>query len=49
MQRPVPVGTGDSDTIDDSGPDSYSFLEHRRYLDRLLEQIKPGERDHGRW
>jgi haloalkane dehalogenase len=33
------IGHGDSDKLDDSGPDSYSFLEHRRYLDGFLSQI----------
>ena len=30
---------GDSDKLKNSGPDSYSFLEHRKYLDALLEEI----------
>src|SRR2546430_16071005 len=38
------IGMGDSDKLDDSGPDSYSFLEHRRYLDGFLERIELGER-----
>src|SRR5207302_1174056 len=38
------IGMGDSDKLDDSGPDPYSFLEHRRYLDGFLEQIELGER-----
>jgi haloalkane dehalogenase len=33
------IGMGDSDKLDDPGPDSYSFFEHRRYLDGFLEQI----------
>ena len=33
------IGMGDSDKLDDSGPDSYRFVEHRKYLDALLEQI----------
>jgi haloalkane dehalogenase len=36
------IGMGDSDKLDDSGSDSYSFLEHRRYLDGFLEQIGVG-------
>jgi haloalkane dehalogenase len=38
------IGMGDSDKLDDSGPDSYSFREHRRYLDGFLEQMELGER-----
>jgi haloalkane dehalogenase len=30
---------GDSDKLGDSGPGSYRFVEHRRYLDALLEQL----------
>jgi haloalkane dehalogenase len=30
---------GDSDKLDHSGPGSYRFVEHRRYLDALLEQL----------
>jgi haloalkane dehalogenase len=33
------IGMGDSDKLDDPGPDSYTFVEHRRYLDALLEQV----------
>ena len=33
------IGMGDSDKLKDSGPDSYSFIEHRKYLDVLLEEI----------
>ena len=29
------VGQGDSDKLDDTGPDSYTFVEHREYLDGL--------------
>jgi haloalkane dehalogenase len=38
------IGMGDSDKLDDSGPDSYSFREHRHYLDGFAEQIELGER-----
>ncbi len=31
---------GDSDKLPDSGPESYTFVEHRRYLDALLEALK---------
>lgn len=37
------IGMGDSDKLDDSGPDSYRFVEHRDYLDALLEAL--GVRD----
>ena len=33
------IGMGDSDKLDDVGPDSYRFVEHRRHLDALLEQL----------
>lgn len=33
------IGMGDSDKLDDSGPGRYTLVEHRRYLDALLEQI----------
>ena len=33
------IGMGDSDKLDDSGPDSYRFVEHREYLDALLEAL----------
>ena len=33
------IGMGDSDKLDDSGPDRYAFAEHVRYLDALLEGL----------
>jgi len=33
------VGMGDSDKLDHSGPDSYTFVEHRKYLDGALEGL----------
>jgi haloalkane dehalogenase len=33
------IGMGDSDKLDDSGPDRYRFVEHRDYLDALLAQL----------
>jgi len=33
------IGMGDSDKLEDSGPDRYTFVEHRRYLHALLEQL----------
>ena len=38
------VGMGDSDKLPDSGPNSYRFVEHRRYLDALLESLDVRER-----
>jgi len=37
------IGMGDSDKLDDVGPGSYRLVEHRRYLDALLEAL--GVRD----
>jgi haloalkane dehalogenase len=37
------IGQGDSDKLDDVGPDSYRFVEHRRYLDGLLDQLELGD------
>ncbi len=37
------IGQGDSDKLDDSGPGSYRFVEHRQYLDGLLEQLDLGD------
>ena len=33
------IGMGDSDKLDDSGPDRYTFVEHRRYFDAALEAL----------
>lgn len=33
------IGMGDSDKLPVSGPDSYSFFEHRKYLDELLDKL----------
>ena len=33
------IGMGDSDKLPDSGPDRYRFVEHRRYLEGLLEAL----------
>jgi haloalkane dehalogenase len=35
------VGMGDSDKLPDSGPGSYTLVEHRRYLDALLDEVVP--------
>jgi haloalkane dehalogenase len=33
------IGMGDSQKLPDAGPDSYRFVEHRRYLDGLLDEL----------
>jgi haloalkane dehalogenase len=33
------IGMGDSGKLQNSGPESYTFIEHRKYLDALLESI----------
>ncbi len=33
------IGMGDSDKLPNSGPNSYTFIEHRRYLDALLDLL----------
>lgn len=33
------IGMGDSDKLDESGPDRYALLEHREYFDAALEQL----------
>lgn len=33
------IGMGDSSKLPDSGPDRYTFVEHRRYLNALLSDI----------
>jgi haloalkane dehalogenase len=38
------IGMGDSDKLPDSGRGSYRFVEHRRYLDALLEALDVRER-----
>jgi haloalkane dehalogenase len=38
------IGMGDSAKLPHSGPGSYRFIEHRRYLDALLEALNVRER-----
>lgn len=33
------IGMGDSEKLDNSGPDSYTYVEHRKYLFSLLESL----------
>ncbi|MDQ0859991.1 haloalkane dehalogenase [Bacillus sp. V2I10] len=38
------IGMGDSAKLPDSGPRAYTFAQHSRYLDELLDQLGVGER-----
>jgi haloalkane dehalogenase len=38
------IGMGESDKLPDSGPGSYRFVEHRHYLDALLDDLDVRER-----
>lgn len=38
------IGMGDSEKLPDSGSQSYSFAEHRAYLDALLDSLDLGDR-----
>lgn len=38
------IGMGDSAKLSPSGPDRYTFVEHRRYLDALLDALAVRER-----
>ncbi len=35
------IGMGDSDKLPESGPDRYTFAEHGRYLDDLIDHLIP--------
>jgi haloalkane dehalogenase len=37
------IGQGDSDKLDATGPDSYTFVEHRAWLDALLDELDLGD------
>ncbi|MGI9641274.1 MAG: haloalkane dehalogenase [Acidimicrobiia bacterium] len=37
------IGHGDSDKLDDTSPGSYRFVDHRHYLDGLLDQLDLGD------
>ena len=39
LLAPDLIGMGDSDKLPDSGPDSYRFVEHRRFLDGWFEAV----------
>ncbi len=36
------IGMGDSDKLPNPGPDSYRFVEHRDYLEQLLDRLNIG-------
>lgn len=38
------IGMGDSDKLDDPGPGTYRFAEHRRYLDAFVDSVYAGDR-----
>jgi haloalkane dehalogenase len=38
------IGMGDSEPTGDEGPEAYRFVDHRRFLDDLLEQLDLGDR-----
>ena len=38
------IGMGDSDKLPDSGQDSYSFVEHREYINEMLDALDLGDR-----
>ncbi|MEG9862746.1 MAG: haloalkane dehalogenase [Parvularculales bacterium] len=37
------IGMGESEKLSPSGPDRYRFVEHREYLDGILEALNPGD------
>ena len=37
------IGMGDSEKLTESGPDAYTFVEHRKYLDAFLEEVGVSE------
>ena len=37
------IGQGDSDKLDDISPGTYRFVDHREYLDGLLDQLDLGD------
>jgi haloalkane dehalogenase len=44
LLAPDLIGMGDSEKLSDPGAESYSFIEHRKYLDALLEKLAVHER-----
>ncbi|MHA1538054.1 MAG: haloalkane dehalogenase [Alphaproteobacteria bacterium] len=41
LLAPDLIGMGDSDKLDDPGPESYGFVEHRAYLDAWIDAVMP--------
>ena len=41
LLAPDLIGMGDSDKLDDPGPDAYRFVEHRAYLDAWIDAAIP--------
>ena len=41
LLAPDLIGMGDSDKLEDPGPDSYRFAEHRTYLDAWIDAVIP--------
>ncbi|MFQ5567168.1 MAG: haloalkane dehalogenase [Paracoccaceae bacterium] len=41
LLAPDLIGMGDSDKLDDSGPNSYRFVEHRAYLAAWIDAVIP--------
>ncbi|MDH3294659.1 MAG: haloalkane dehalogenase [Acidimicrobiia bacterium] len=37
------IGMGDSDPLDDTGPEAYTFVQHRDHLDGLLDHLRLAE------
>ena len=37
------IGMGDSEPTGDEGPEAYRFVDHREYLDKLLDQLDLGD------
>jgi len=44
LLAPDLIGMGDSDKLPDSGPGSYTFVEHRRYLDAWFDMVGAHDR-----
>ena len=44
LVAPDLIGMGDSDKLEQSGPERYRFVEHRQYLDTLFDQLGITER-----
>jgi haloalkane dehalogenase len=41
LLAPDLIGMGDSDKLDDPGPESYRFVEHQAYLDAWIDAVIP--------